>query len=165
VHVHLSDAGDRFAPKSMRELLAIARLLIDGEYRSGHAPLRPRRERRENAGPREERRPKETIALDPGRGDHAHRIGVANARIAATIPASAPMSQKRIVTFTSGHSNWLCSGAMRKIRLPRSLKLPTWRITERVSATKITPATGRSSTKPVVRAQHASVAPIARAPV
>src|SRR5206468_12328486 len=93
-----------------------------------HAPLRARREPGEHVVALEERRPEEPLALDPRRGDHAHPVGVANARIAATIPASAPMSQKRMVTFTSGHpmsSKWLCSGDMRKMRFPRSLKLPT----------------------------------------
>ena len=78
------------------------------------------------------------------------------------------MSQKRMVTFSSGQpmsSKWLWMGDMRKMRLPRSLKDPTWRMTETVSATKMTPATGRSTTNPVVRAQAASVAPIASAPV
>src|SRR5207247_2193060 len=165
VPVNLAHPRDRVEPEPMREGETIAGLLVERKHRTGHAPLPARRETSEDAIAREERRPEEAIALDPRRGDHAHRVGVANARIAATIPASAPMSQKRIVTFTSGHSNWLCSGAMRKMRLPRSLKLPTWRINESVSATKMTPATGRRPTKPVVRAQHASVAPIASAPV
>src|SRR5207253_7116371 len=123
-----------------------ARLSVEMKRSPGDAAMDERREARTDVRAPEQRRAQQPVALDPRGSDDAHRVGVASARIAATIPASAPMSQKRIVTFTSGNSNWLCSGAMRKIRLPRSLKLPTWRITERVSATKITPATGRSST-------------------
>ena len=108
---------------SQREAIPI--LLVEREHRTGHAPLRARREPGGDVIALEQRRPQQTVALDPRRGDHTHPVGVAKARIAATIPASAPISQKRMVTFTSGHSNWLCSGAMRKIRLPRSLKLPT----------------------------------------
>src|SRR5438309_3591552 len=165
VPVDLSDPRDRIEPKPTRERQAIAILLVERKHRAGHAPLGASRETGEHVVALEERRSEEAIALDPRRGDHAHRVGVANARMAATTPASAPISQKRMVTFTSGHSNWLCSGAIRKIRLPRSLKLPTCRITESVSATKMTPATGRRRTNPVVRAQHASVAPMASAPV
>ena len=125
VAMDLADARDRVESEPAREGAAVRFLLVEGKHRPGHAPLRARREPGEDVVALEQRRPQKAVALDPGRGDHAHRVGVASARIAATIPASAPMSQKRIVTLTSGHSNWLCNGAMRKIRLPRSLKLPT----------------------------------------
>ncbi len=93
---------------------------------------------------------------------------MANARTAATIPATAPMSQKRIVTFSSGHpmsSKWLWSGDMRKMRLRRILKEPTCSITATVSATKTRPATGRSTTNPVTSATLARLAPNDSAPV
>ena len=66
----------------------------------------------------------------------------------------------RIVTFCSGQpssSKWMWNGAIRKIRFPRSLKLPTCRITDTVSAMKITPATGSSRMNPVVSATVAVV--------
>src|SRR6266511_2725037 len=50
------------------------------------------------------------------------------------------------------------------MRLRRSLKLPTWRITESVTATKMIPATGSRRTKPVTRATLASAAPRDSAP-
>src|SRR5207245_3024165 len=125
VSVDLTDSGDRVEAECAGEPLAIPLLVVEREHRPGHAALGARGESRHDVIALEQRRAQKAVALDPRRGDDAHPVGVANARIAATIPASAPMSQKRMVTFTSGHSNWLCSGAMRKMRLPRSLKLPT----------------------------------------
>ena len=56
--------------------------------------------------------------------------------------------QKRMVIFSSAQpmsSKWCWSGAMRKIRRPRSLNEPTWRTTDRVTARKTTPMTASSS--------------------
>src|SRR5438046_8507524 len=111
--------------------------------RAGHAALRLRGEARNESDGAKQGRPQQAVALDVRAGQNAAHFGVANARIAATIPASAPMSQKRMVVFSSGQpmsSKWLCSGDMRKMRLPRSLKEPTCSITETVSTTNMRPA-------------------------
>src|SRR5215831_1482748 len=70
--------------------------------------------------------------------------------------------QKRTMICGSGHPNntkWWCSGAMRKIRLRRSLYDTTWKMTEVASITKTPPA--RTSTIPclLIRAATARAAP------
>ena len=67
--------------------------------------------------------------------------------------------QKRMITVVSGQptsSKWWWTGAMRKIRLPVSLKLPTWMITDIVSNTNSPPMIGSSSGVAVRAARQAS---------
>jgi hypothetical protein len=62
--------------------------------------------------------------------------------MSASTLAMNDIIQKRIMILFSAHflsSKWWCMGAMRKTRFPRSLKLPTCKITETVSITKIRP--------------------------
>ena len=56
--------------------------------------------------------------------------------------------QNRTITVVSGQptsSKWWWIGAMRKIRLPVSRKLPTWMITDSVSITNRPPMIGSRS--------------------
>src|SRR6266850_636109 len=185
--VDLLDTGNAVEAERRRKRGAIARLLVERMARTRQAPLRARRETGDETERAEKGRPEHRVPLEPCatplparpvggglqgvlplRWTGAAHFGVAYARIAAAMPAIAPMSQKRMVTFSSAQpmsSKWLCSGDMRKMRLPRSLKLPTWTTTETVSATKITPRTGNNRANPVVSAIVASVAPSASAPV
>src|SRR3982074_491734 len=132
--MHLLGARDAIESEGPREHRTIACLLPDRRGRPPQAALRARREARDEAERAEERRPEHPVALLPratplpaqrvGGGlqgvlplrwtDAAH-FGVAYARTAAAIPATAPISQKRIVTFSSAQpisSKWLCRGDM-----------------------------------------------------
>jgi hypothetical protein len=65
------------------------------------------------------------------------------------------MIQKRITMVGSAQpffSKWWCSGAMRKTRLPVSLKEATWTITETVSSTKRPPMMPSTSSCLVITA-------------
>src|SRR5204863_4578685 len=119
--VHLLHARDAIETERPRERRTIPRLFLEWVARPRQASLGPRREAGDETERSEQRRPQHAVALDPrpaprflrrtcgGTRDLAH-FGVAYARIAATIPATAPMSQKRIVTFSSAQpisSKWL----------------------------------------------------------
>src|ERR1035441_3852782 len=93
------------------------------------------------AGEAEDRRGVDLGQVGSERERH-RSFNVESAKSAKTIATI----QNRMMTFDSGHpasSKWWWSGAIRKMRLPRSLKEPTCRITEAVSATN-TPRTRTS---------------------
>ena len=128
--MHLLHARDGVEAETAGQRVAVRGLLRLRIHRPRHAAERTRGEPRNEAVRLQQRRAQRAVPQRPGGGFEilVHSIGVANARIAATIPASAAMSQKRIVTFSSGQpisSKWLWSGDIRKIRLPRSLNDPT----------------------------------------
>ena len=103
VAVHLRDPHDAVEAESFGERRSVAVLLLQGEGAAGHAAERAGRESADEPERGQRRRPQDPLALDPRGLEEGHPTGVANARIAATIPASAPISQNRIVTFCSGH--------------------------------------------------------------
>ena len=78
------------------------------------------------------------------------------------------MIQNRMTMVTSpqpSSSKWCCSGAIRKTRLPVSLKEPTWMMTDRVMVTNRPPRMTSSSSVRVVMARPASAPPSASDPV
>ena len=77
------------------------------------------------------------------------------------------MIQKRTITRGSGQplsSKWWWIGAMRKMRLPRSLNEPTCRITETVSMTNTPPMMNSTISWRTITAMVPSAAPSASAP-
>ena len=85
-----------------------------------------------------------------------------------TSTSTTEMIQKRTITRGSGQplsSKWWWMGAMRKTRLPVSLKLATWIITDSVSMTKMPPMTTRMSSWRTITATAPSAAPSASAPM
>ena len=117
VGTHAGDPEDEVGLFDRRGLRALAERERDVETREPGAALlelrRPLRvgDRHPRAVPQEEPHERDGGAplaqaddrdVPPRELVGSAHTGVANARIAATMPASAPMSQKRIVTFTSG---------------------------------------------------------------
>src|SRR5205809_5005814 len=98
--------------------------------------------------------------------DHAPDPGRASAR-ASTAATKEPVQNQSAsgVSRQPATMKWLCSGDIRMIRFPVSLKLATCAITEKVSTTKTRASSGRYQRKPVAMAAATMAVPSARLPV
>src|SRR4029079_19573095 len=107
--------------------------------------------------------PRELFApecLDAAGPGDAHQRTLRVARPSST--STTLMIQKRTITRGSGQplsSKWWWIGAIRKMRLPVSLKLATCSITETVSSTNTPPITTRASSCRTITAMAPSAAP------